>query len=50
MGMGADRDAKNLVVTKGLRVELPIVRPMEEEEGVNTWVAPKVLKGRQIFA
>lgn len=50
MGMGADIDAKSLVVTKGLKAELLIVRPMVEEGGVNNWVAPKVQRGRQIFA
>lgn len=34
--MGADRDAKNLVVRRGLKAELPSVRPMVVVGGVST--------------
>lgn len=50
MVMVVDRDARNLVATRVLRVEQPIVRLMVEERGVSTWVVLKVLRGKQIIA
>lgn len=48
--MVVDKDAKNLVATRVLKVEQPTVRPMVEERGVSTWVALKALRGKQIIA
>lgn len=48
--MGADRDAKNQGVTRVLRAEPPIVRPMVEGRDACTWVALKALRGRRNIA
>lgn len=48
--MGADRDARNLDVTKVLRAELPFARPTEGERGASTWVVLKVLRAKLTFA
>lgn len=49
MVMGADKDVKSQVVTRVLRAELHIARPMVEDGGVNTWVALKVPRARLIY-
>lgn len=48
--MVADRDAKNQGVTRVLRAELPIARPMVEGRDASTWVALKALRGKRIIA
>lgn len=45
----AGKDAINLDAIKELRAALPIVRPMVEVGGVNSLVAPRVLRERQII-
>lgn len=44
------RDVRNQDVTKVLKAELHTARLTGEEGGAKLWVAPKVLKERQIIA